>query len=275
MTISDFITNTTKTLKTAGIESARLDCLVLLGDAFGQDRAYLLAHPETEIPQTTEVELNTKVIQRVKHTPLAYIRRRAPFFGCEFEVNKHVLVPRPESEVIIALLKNLPLPDNPRIADIGTGSGCLGITAALEFKKAHVDVYDVDKNALNVASANVAKYNVAVGCHQSNLLNACSKPYDVLLANLPYVPDNYAINRAAGHEPKLALFGGDDGLDIYRRFWQEVAGLKYLPQFILTESLLTQHDPLAHIAISSGYRLKTSEGLAQCFELSQLAPHQV
>lgn len=275
MTIEDFITNTTKTLKTASVESARLDCLVLLEDAFGRDRAYLLAHPKTEIPPTTEVELNTKVAQRARHIPLAYIRGHAQFFGYNFEVNEHVLVPRPESEAIIMLLKTLPLPPNPRIADIGTGSGCLGITAALEIKNATIDLYDINEQALRVANSNVAKYNCLAQLHKSDLLDKYTESHDVLLANLPYVPDNYAINRAAKHEPKIALFGGDDGLAVYRRFWQEVKNLKHPPQFVLTEALLDQHDSLATLAASSGYQLKTSEGLAQCFALlTQLGPHQ-
>src|SRR6266508_1210490 len=110
MTTYEFLKSATARLKQAGIASARLDTLVLLEDALGQDRARLLAHPESKIPHSTEVALNTKIAQRATHVPLAYIRGKAEFYGREFAIDKHVLVPRPETETMIDLLKKLPLP---------------------------------------------------------------------------------------------------------------------------------------------------------------------
>lgn len=267
MTVGEFLTHYTKQLVKAGVDSARLDCLVLVEDALLQDRAWLLAHPEYEIQGSVVEKLNIKIAQRAQHVPLAYIRGKAPFYGREFAVNQHVLVPRPESEGIITLLKKLPLPAQPRIADVGTGSGCLGITAALESGIRSVDLYDIDDNALAVAKQNALKHRVHARCLQSNLLEGYTGRNDVVLANLPYVPANYPINRAAGHEPKLALFAGDDGLDLYRRLWSQLQRLSAKPQFVMTESLASQHDDLRSLASTASYRQAATNGLVQSFVL--------
>src|SRR5690606_33246454 len=96
MTIQEFLKHAVSSLSQAGIATARLDALILLEDELGRSRAQLLAHLEDEIPPKTEVELNTKITRRAKHTPLAYIRGKVEFYGREFAVNEHVLVPRPE-----------------------------------------------------------------------------------------------------------------------------------------------------------------------------------
>src|SRR5256885_12647046 len=145
MTIGEFLKTTAAALQQAGIESARLDMLILLEDELRQDRAVLLAHPEREIPAPIFARLYKKRTQREGHIPLAYIRGKAPFYGRNFVVNEHTLVPRPETEIMIVLLKKLAAGLVPgtrplRIADIGTGSGILGITACLELPGSSVDL---------------------------------------------------------------------------------------------------------------------------------------
>jgi release factor glutamine methyltransferase len=265
MTIQDFLAKATEKLKIAGIESARLDCLILLEDALDLDRATILAYPETAIPAPQLTILNKHITQRAKHVPLAYIRGHAPFFGRDFFVNKHVLVPRPETETMIEMLQTLPLPAKPSICDIGTGSGCIGITAALELQNAQVGLYDIDLQALEAAKHNATQLEATVKIHQADLLSL--KPTaDVILANLPYVPEAYKINRAAKHEPQLAIFAGKDGLDLYRRFWSQVAALHHKPVLILTESLPQQHKELSALAKDSGYALHNSRDLIQTFK---------
>jgi release factor glutamine methyltransferase len=148
---------------------------------------------------------------------------------------------------------------------VGTGSGCLGITAALELPDADVTLLDVDPGALEVATQNASKLNAKVRTMQNDLLNNYNQPVDVILANLPYVPDNYPINQAAGNEPALALFAGEDGLDLYRRFWPQIKNLDDQPEYVLTEALTTQHAALADIAKTAGYTLKQTDGLVQLF----------
>lgn len=272
MDITTWLATSREKLERNGITSARLDCLVLLEDALSKDRSVILAHLDDEIPQATEVDLNTKIAQRLRHTPLAYLRGKAEFYGRSFVVDSNVLVPRPESEAMIDLLKRR-LPGIGQvppicIADVGTGSGCLAITAALELqKKTKLDLYDIDARALKVAHRNARQYHQNVQLFNENLLSqAESRYYDVVLANLPYVPAVYAVNEAAKHEPKQAIFAGQDGLDLYRQFWRELASLKHAPRYVLTESLPFQHKMLARYAQAAKYGFVQTEGLVQLFE---------
>ncbi|HEU5187498.1 MAG TPA: HemK/PrmC family methyltransferase [Candidatus Saccharimonadales bacterium] len=274
MTVGDFLASATKTLTAAGIDTARLDCLVLLEDALGTDRAHILAHPEAKLSHLTEVKLNKKIAQRTTHMPLAYLRGKAMFYGREFSTTPDVLVPRPESESIIALLKKLPLGRAPKIADIGTGSGCLGITAALEIAGAQIWLCDIDSKAIKIAGRNAKQHHANVRLIKSNLLSKILASFDAILANLPYVPGDYLINPAAEHEPKRALFAGKDGLDLYRRLWQQITKLDSQPAFLITESLPVQHSKLAHLAEAAGYALVESDGLAQCFQPSRSVQRQ-
>lgn len=265
MNAGEFLNRTTKILQSVGIKTARLDSLVALEDETGHSRAWLLAHPEFELSKQEIASLNNFITRRSTHLPLSYYRGRSEFYGRSFDVNTHVLVPRPETESIINLLKNTALPARPKIADIGTGSGCIGVTAALEIPAAEVCLYDIDTAALQVAKQNAAKHNVRVHADRRDLLAAHNESFDVLLANLPYIPKDYPINLAAKHEPTIALFSGEDGLDHYRRFWEQVGAWKQKPLFIFTESLLSQHSALTQLAETAGFRPVAREGLVQKF----------
>ncbi len=265
--LSDVLAAATRKLTDAGISTARLDILILLEDITGMDRSALLAHPEMELLHDQIDLLNKYVTQREKHVPLAYIRGRTSFYGRDFMVNDHVLVPRPETETIITFLKELALPTPVKVADVGTGSGCIGITAALEIPHAEVFVYDISSDALKVTAANATAHHVSVHAAQQDLLRDCHESFDVILANLPYVPITQHINKAAAHEPKLALFSGQDGLDHYHAFFDQLSGLPALPRTIIIEAEPHQHNELNHLAASQGYALKKSEGFVQLFAL--------
>jgi release factor glutamine methyltransferase len=271
MTTGEFLTAATKALKQAGIESARLDCLVLLEDALGQNRARILAHSEAEIPSKTEVGLNKKIAQRAKHVPLAYLRGKVQFYGREFVVDERVLVPRPETEAMIDLLKATPCVRHSalplRFIDLGSGSGCIGITAVLELPGAKIELWDIDPQTHQVALHNATLHGVQPTYRPADLLRQPPiGQVDAFLANLPYVPSEYLINEAAKHEPKLALFAGQDGMDLYRRFWQEVAQLVAPPPYIFTESLSDQHRSMRSLARAAGYKLAATKDLIQQFK---------
>ena len=265
MTVQEFLGQATLQLQAAAITSARLDVLILLEDVLNKDRGLLLAHPEIVLTDSQLDLLNTFIVQRIKHLPLAYIRGRAAFYGRDFIVNTHVLVPRPETESMITLLKDCHFLEGAKLADIGTGSGCIGITAALEFPAAEVYVYDTSAEALKVAAANAALYKVRVQAAQQDLLTGAQEHFAVILANLPYVPTDYPVNKAASLEPAEALFSGTDGLDHYRIFWKQIAGLATKPQDVITEALPAQHASLTQLAAEAGYALHANLGFAQRF----------
>jgi release factor glutamine methyltransferase len=266
LSINDWLKAAEQTLTTAGIETARLDALVLLEDCLGVDRAQLLAHPEQELSSDQEKVLSGQIARRVEHEPLAYIRGKAEFYGREFIVGSAVLVPRPETETMIELLmKHEDLPSQPVIADVGTGSGAIGITVQLEMPGAIVELLEIDESAMEIARQNVAKYGLKTPVIQSDLLAGGSRYHDVLLCNLPYVPELFKINRAAKHEPALALFGGMDGLYLYRNLFKQLQLSRNQPSMILTESLPRQHAALTAIAEKYGYEQVAREDFIQLF----------
>jgi release factor glutamine methyltransferase len=274
-------------LNRAGISTARLDTLVLLEDLLDRERSWLLANPDFELTSAQTATLQKLLTRRAQHEPLAYIRGKTEFYGRTFILSSAVLEPRPESETIIDQLKELvlearKLSNTPgsgvkslsdvvqtgsklRIADVGCGSGALGITAALELKNTSVDLLDIDDNALKVAQMNVVLHTTGTRVVRSDLLADSAQDYHVLLCNLPYVPDTHTINQAAMHEPKLAIFGGPDGLELYRKMYKQIMNMQKRPLFILCESLPPQHTELNNIAEQAGYTLTNTADFIQLF----------
>lgn len=277
MTIGYWLNIATTFLQSKAITTARLDCLVLLADTLQQDKAWVLAYPEYELSEVAVTHLQQLLTKRAKHIPLAYIRGRAEFYGRTFIITPAVLVPRPESETMIELLLDLDICAQPSetpltIADIGAGSGALGITAALELKtkgfgprSLQTTLIELDDAARKIAKRNVDTFATHSPVLKSDLLAQTPEPYDVLLCNLPYVPDNYPINKAATHEPAIALFAGNDGLDLYRRLFEQIAAAAQHPAYVLAESLPEQHAALEVIADTHGYTLQTTNDFIQQF----------
>lgn len=283
MTIEECLGNSCKKLKSVGIQTARLDSLILLEDILGKDRSWLLAHPDHIVRGSTSHKLQEQIERRARHEPLAYIRGKSEFYGREFLVTPDTLEPRPETETMVDLLKYIvrgPSSHNSRgslmlaedgpltMVDVGTGSGCIAITAKLEFPELKVFATEINTSALKIAQKNTKKLGADVTFHQGNLLEPIKPAADgswILLANLPYVPDSHTINEAAMFEPKVAIFGGADGLDLYRQLFEQIKDLTDVPAHILTESLPFQHKELIQIAKYAGYKLELSEDFIQLF----------
>jgi release factor glutamine methyltransferase len=269
MTTSYWLKTATQFLQSKGIVTARLDAIILLEDVLRVNRATILAEPELEIKDGAVAALQKLLIRRATHEPLAYIRGKTEFYGRMFKVSHAVLVPRPESEAMIELLKTLVdqpnFPTQPKIADIGAGSGNLGITAALELPQSQVTLLEIDESALETLKLNVVLHATRVTAIKSDLLLSAADNFDILLCNLPYVPDEYDINLAASHEPKLALFAGQDGLDLYRQLFAQILSLEKKPLYILTEALPSQHHELATLASHNCYELTKTDDFIQLY----------
>ncbi len=266
VTILEWLVENMSVLQKAGVDSPRRDCLVLLEDTIEKDRAWVLSHPEYTLAKDHLKTLVKLTKRRIAREPLAYIRGKAWFYGRFFMVNHGVLIPRPESENFIEIIKNL----NPTtVIDIGTGSGCLAITAKLELPKCCVYAYDISPKTLLVAKQNAGMHKVEVHLKASDLLENVNLalPTDVvIMANLPYVPDKLVTEPEISYEPEAALFSGEDGLDHFRRFWEQITDTSIKPQHILTESLYKQHEDMSKMANNAGYRLIQTQLLVQHFE---------
>lgn len=264
MTVDHWLKTRAKILHDNGVESARLDCILMLEKVLSRERAWLLAHLDTTLPDLESHALEILFARRYQHQPMAYILGKTEFYGRTFMVDKHVLVPRPESESIIALAKQAAPVDG--IVDIGTGSGALAITLALEKIADIVVGLDIDPGCLDVARHNAQLLGARVTWQHSDLLQDWLIPTSVknlgVVANLPYIPIEYPINDAAKHEPRLALFSGTDGLDHYRKLF---AQLPVVTAWVITEALPAQHTALVDIAKTAGYQLVDTDGFAQYF----------
>jgi release factor glutamine methyltransferase len=248
---------------------------VLLEDCLGLDRALLLAHLDRELTESQLETLQAQLARRYTHEPLAYIRGRTEFYGREFIVNQHVLEPRPETETMVTMLLGLPATPNRLIVDVGTGSGALAVTAACELPQNPVMAIDIDAECLEVARQNAERHGAKITFAEGNLLEpllaglalAAADTGDIhaLLCNLPYVPQSFHINQAAAKEPPLAIFGGKDGLDLYRNLFEQVSQLARRPTYILTEALPEQHGSLAGIAAKNNYRLTRNDDFVQTY----------
>lgn len=248
MNISDWI-------KTASEQIARLDAELILLKSLGQDdRSYLVAHSD-DILNNTEA-IDTQVAQRAKGMPLAYILGYREFYGRRFFVTPDVLIPRPETEDIIDIAKSL----NPAsILDIGTGSGCIAVTLALELPDTTISATDISANALEIAKKNAAAHNAWVDFHHSNLLlDYHPRPDTLIIANLPYVNKNWQWldHRSLDNEPALALYADQDGLAlIYKlidQYPNNAAGL-------ILEADPSQHTAIIEYAKDNGLDLKKQQ----------------
>lgn len=201
------------------------DIDVLLAHSTGHNVAWLLAHGDAELPSEQHQLFCSLIERRRRHEPVAYLTGWQPFYGRHFFVDKHVLIPRPESELIIdALIHDFAGRTNLDIVDVGTGSGCLGITAALHFSGGRVTGIDISTQALAVAERNAKALQAAniaflAGDLLEPLLSSEGKA-DAILANLPYLsPSDIASSPTRddlSFEPRLALLAEDDGLALLK-----------------------------------------------------------
>jgi len=209
-------------LKLAGIPTAWLDAEVLLAHTLGTTREHLLAHPEDRMTAREARSYAALVNRRAKHVPIAYLIGTREFYGMSLTVSPAVLIPRPETELLVELAVNwlAAHPGRHRIIDLGTGSGAIAIAIARRISAARIVAIDQDQRTLAVARRNIVRQRVAyrVRLLKSDLLTR-APVCDLLVANLPYLSAarRRAWQRDLRYEPIRALDGGRDGLDLIRR----------------------------------------------------------
>jgi release factor glutamine methyltransferase len=209
-------------LRAAGCETPELDAELLFADALGIDRATLIARRDLEIPPPATRVIADRVRRRVQREPVAYILGRKPFRGIELVVDRRVLIPRPETELLVEIA--LELPSHARVHEVGTGSGAVALALLDERADLHVTASDASPGAVEVARANAARLGldldvtVARGVPDRSALLRSSADL-LVLANLPYVREDEWAGLApeiTRYEPREALVSGADGLDAVR-----------------------------------------------------------
>jgi len=223
MTLHEALLQGTKLLEDAGIAAPRLTAEVLLCHAIHAERPFLYAHPERELREVEWIHYGRYLHERLTGKPTQYITGRQEFYGREFRVTPDVLIPRPETELVVETALEVGRGAR-RIVDVGAGSGAIAVTLQLE---AHATVYgtDISSAALAVAAENAKKLGARVEFLCCDLMSAiASRSMDVIVSNPPYVPEaeRASLQREVrDHEPEMALFAGPTGFEIYERLVAE------------------------------------------------------
>ncbi len=209
---------------------------VILEHVLSREIAWLRAHAGDAISAENVERARRLVARRLQGEPLAYIVGSAGFYRREFLVDSRVLIPRPETEHLVEeAIAHLRAHEAPRVLDVGTGSGAIACTIAAEVPGAVVDAVDISEAALDVARENARRLNVDVSFQQGDLLApVANRTYDVIVANLPYVPTGEG-DESLRYEPQVALEGGPDGLAYYRRLFERVPPLLVRGGLVLAE----------------------------------------
>lgn len=211
---------------------------LLLAHVLGVQREYLFAHPEQEVEQKLEQDFRNLYERLLNGEPVAHLTGVKEFYGLEFDVNASVLIPRPETEMLVEKVIAFVGDQQLRILDIGTGSGAIAVSLAKHLPHAVVMGTDVSGEAVQVAQMNARKHNVGVDFVVADLLEGVSGPFDIIVANLPYIGEEryrFVSRETEQYEPSIALFGGSDGLELYRRLFQQLSGQNWKPRLLLGE----------------------------------------
>ncbi len=247
-----------------------LDADLMVMTALGKaDRADVILVYEKELTIEEMGILEKMLILRQRHVPMAYLMGYKEFYGREFRVTPEVLIPRPETEVIIDIVRGLP---GKRVLDVGTGSGCIAVSLALETGK-EVAAVDVSREALRVAADNAERLGAKVDFYESDLLdNYVLADGEIVVANLPYVDPAWEwTSPEIAHEPKIALFADDGGLELIFKLIDKLAKVCYnsnYSSYLVLESDRSQHQRIIEYAKKTGFCYEKTEGLITVFSFS-------
>lgn len=220
--VASVLADAASSLARAGSDTPRLDAELLLAETLGLERERLVLDARAEVDDAVLARFRGLVARREAHEPVAYIIGRKHFRGICLSVDRRVLIPRPETELLVEV--GLSLDSGSTVVDVGTGSGAVAL--ALKSERPDLDVWatDVDSDALVVARENGVRLGVEVEFVHADLLDGLDRRFDAVLANLPYVAEGFSLPPdVALYEPMSALLAGADGLDVIRRLASRVA----------------------------------------------------
>jgi len=233
-----------------------LDALVLLSELTSKPRAWILGHPEAHL-SSLQYKMLAKAKAKIEAgTPLPYILGKWKFYGLDFIITPEVLIPRPETELLIEYARTFltKKTDIHTLVDVGTGSGVIAVTLAVTFPNIQIIATDISANALQVVRSNAIAHQVdsRINLIQANLLPATSQPFDMICANLPYIPTDvlYSLD-VYGKEPVIALDGGKNGLALIKRLIAQSATMIAPNGILLIEIEASQGKAVTDIAKQS------------------------
>lgn len=253
-TVQKVLTEIAEAFQAGGLSNPRRQAEDLLCDLLGCSRSQLLLDQDLSITEEKKLQAHQWTQRRLLSEPLAYITGHAEFYGCSLEINPAVLIPRPETEILVdkvaAYLRNEDL-QGKILWDLCCGSGCIGIALKKMFPALEVSLSDCSPEALALAGRNAAANRVDVACLCGDLLTPfMGKKAHFVVSNPPYVSENEYLNldsEVRDFEPRIALVAGDDGLDIYRRLARELPGHLYPRGLVALEIGYSQGEAVKEI----------------------------
>ena len=261
MTVLELLQSTSDYLARKGIDQPRLNIEHLLADSLGKKRIELYLEFDRQLTETELAPLREKVRRRAAGEPLQHLLGSWDFYGRTFKVDRRELIPRQETEllvdVVLPKLKEASK-EGMRLIDVGTGCGILAITFALEIPGLEVVAVDLSPDALALARENAARFGLEsrIAFVHSNLLDQTDGVFRWVVANLPYIPtaELDTLQREVKHDPKLALDGGRDGLDVIRNLVASLQTRLAPPALIVLEVGLDQAEPVRELLARQNYR---------------------
>jgi release factor glutamine methyltransferase len=263
-TIAEILKEAASELNNAGVPEARREARSLLSFILGKDRTFLISHAEDETDENSFVRLREFVERRAAGEPLQYITGVQDFYGREFRVTPDVLIPRPETELLIEAALQIAGDTAPFICDVGTGSGCIAVTLLCELSNARAVAIDKSAPALEVAKLNAQNHSVAEraifvvsDCFDS--LDSRDYGFDLIVSNPPYVAERAleGLQREVrDHEPRIALSPGGDGLSVIRRLIDEGPSFIKPNGYLLMEIGFDQGEAVERLVRNSAWSLR-------------------
>ena len=242
----------------AEVETPMLDATVLLSEAIGFTKEKLLASLPDEIDKDSYNRFKYFLDLRCSGVPVSYIRHKKEFFGHEFYVDERVLVPRPDTETLVEAALEIVKKDKgvEDILDICTGSGCVAITLKYNCMELHVSASDISKDALDVCNLNSQKIlGLSIPLYRSDLFNSISGKYDIITGNPPYLlsEEMERLKKLNWPEPKLALYGGEGGIEIAGRIIQDAPSYLTRGGYLILEAAEPEMPALKNLMVLRGY----------------------
>jgi len=220
MKINETLNSAIADLDSAGVDSPRTDALVLLEFCLKKDRTWILAHLDDEMPAKALSKLSPLLKRRQKREPLAYITGYRDFYGLKLALSRDTLIPRPETEGLVEYAIKVS-PRGGSILDVGTGSGAIALAIKSKRPDLSVSALDVSREVLKMARKNSSRLGLNIKFVHSNMFENVFGKFDVIVANLPYLPEKRDLDPELSYEPATALLSGPDGLDHYRRLMRD------------------------------------------------------
>lgn len=253
MTIKEFLEEITKVFRKSGVACPENEAVLLACHVLSVDRSYLLLHRDEYIDEKILLASAALINERCAGRPLAYILGTANFYGLDITVDERVLIPRPETELIAEEAIHCGK-TAPRVLDLCTGSGCIAAAIAANLPEAQITASDVSLKAFQLARYNCRPYgNITVV--RSDLFEKLEGPFDVIVTNPPYIAEkdrSWMQREVKDHEPEMALFAGEDGLDIIRRILAEAGNYLAEDGLLLMEIGEKQTEEVLRLAAESG-----------------------